>query len=196
MVNYMENTKPKMLLHSCCGPCSTTAIFTLGEEYQITICYYNPNIYPTEEYLKRKIEQLRLIDEVNKEGKLHIDTLDVDYESELFDEKVKGLEKEKEGGARCSVCFALRLEKVANLAKENGFDCFATTLTVSPHKNAILINEIGANIASKVGVKYVPTDLKKKDGYKKSIEYSRKYNLYRQNYCGCKYSIWQTEENK
>lgn len=187
--NTQENKK-RILLHSCCGPCSTTAIFTLGENYQITICYYNPNIYPTEEYLKRKGEQIKLINKINEEGKLKVEILDVDYESEKFFDFVKGYEKEKEGGARCERCFLLRLDKVASLAKEKGFDLFATTLTVSPHKNAPLINQIGEQISRKYSIEYLPTDFKKKDGYKKSIEYSKQYDLYRQNYCGCKYSMW------
>ncbi len=190
MAKIMENSvkKQKLLLHSCCGPCSTTAIFSMKDEYDITICYYNPNIYPEEEYLKRKSEQIKLLKELEGEG-IVVHIFDVDYEQDKFFEKVKGLENEKEGGARCSVCFALRLDRVALLAKENGFDLFATTLTVSPHKNAPLINEIGAKIGEKYNMPYLPTDLKKKDGYKKSIEYSKKYDLYRQNYCGCKFSM-------
>ena len=186
----MDKNKKKLLLHSCCGPCSTTAIFSLAEEYDITICYYNPNIYPEEEYIKRKNEQVKLIKAINEEGNIKIDLLDVEYDSERFEEAVCSLQKEKEGGARCSVCFRLRLEKVAMLAKEQSFDLFATTLTVSPHKNAPLINSIGEQISKEINVPYLPTDLKKKDGYKKSIEYSKQYELYRQNYCGCKYSIW------
>ncbi len=183
--------REKLLLHSCCGPCSTTAIFSLADNYEITICYYNPNIYPKEEYLKRKSEQLRLIDEINSEGKIKIKVLDVDYDPENYEHLVCNLHNEPEGGARCAVCFNMRLEKVAELAKENGYNLFATTLTVSPHKNAKLINEIGNQLSQKYSIKYLETDFKKKDGYKKSIEYSKKYNLYRQRYCGCKYSIWE-----
>ena len=185
----MENKK-KLLLHSCCGPCSTTAIFSLCENYDITICYYNPNIYPEEEYIKRKNEQIKLIKKINGEGKILIKLLDVEYDFEKYEEAVCSLKEEKEGGARCTVCFRLRLEKVASLAKESGFDMFATTLTVSPHKNALLINKIGEEISINKGIEYLPTDLKKKDGYKKSVEYSKQYELYRQNYCGCRYSIW------
>lgn len=185
----MKNKK-KVLLHSCCGPCSTTAIFSLCEEYEITICYYNPNIYPEEEYIKRKQEQIKLINKVNNEGEIVINLLDVEYDPDKYEDAVCSLREEKEGGARCSVCFRLRLEKVARLAKENGYDLFATTLTVSPHKNAPLINQIGEEISKAVNIDYLPTDLKKKDGYKKSVEYSKQYELYRQNYCGCKYSKW------
>ena len=185
----MENKK-KLLLHSCCGPCSTTAIFSLSENYEITICYYNPNIYPEEEYIKRKEEQIKLINKVNSENEVQIKMLDVEYDPETYEEAVCLLREEKEGGLRCNVCFRLRLEKVAKLAKERGYDLFATTLTVSPHKNSLLINQIGEDVSKLFGIEYLPTDLKKKDGYKKSIEYSKKYELYRQNYCGCKYSRW------
>ena len=185
----MEDKK-RLLLHSCCGPCSTTAIFSLAKEYDITICYYNPNIYPEEEYIKRKQEQLKLVSKINQEGVIKIDVLDVEYDSDKFEAAVCDLQKEREGGARCSVCFRLRLEKVASLAKKHGYDLFATTLTVSPHKNAKLINQIGEDVSKLKNVEYLPTDLKKQDGYKKSIEYSKQYELYRQNYCGCKYSIW------
>lgn len=181
--------KKKLLLHSCCGPCSTTAIFSLSKEYDITVFYYNPNIYPQEEYLKRKNEQVKLIEMVKNEG-LDIKLLDDDYEPEVYEKAVCDLHNEREGGLRCSVCFDLRLRKTAKEAKENNFDVFATTLTVSPHKNAKLINEIGDKISKELKIEYLPTDLKKQDGYKKSIEYSKKYELYRQNYCGCKYSIW------
>ena len=181
--------KKKILLHACCAPCSTTAIFSLAEEYDITLCYYNPNIYPKEECEKRKVEIYKLVQAVNNEG-LNVKILDVINDFEIFEKSVKGFENEKEGGLRCNICFALRLDNVAYLAKENGFDCFATTLTVSPHKNAKLINEIGENISKKHKIEYLSTDFKKKDGFKKSIELSKKYDLYRQNYCGCKYSIW------
>jgi len=181
--------KKRILLHACCAPCSTTAIFSLIDEYDITLCYYNPNIYPIEECEKRKQEIYKLVNAVNREG-VDVKVLDVENDFETFEKAVKGFENEKEGGKRCNICFALRLDKVAFLAKENGFDLFATTLTVSPHKNAKLINEIGENISKKHKIEYLPTDFKKKDGFKKSIELSKKYDLYRQNYCGCKYSIW------
>lgn len=182
--------KQNILLHSCCGPCSTTAIFELGENYNITVCYYNPNIYPEEEYIKRKSEQIKLINQINSEGNIKINVLDADYDPENYEKLIENLRNEKEGGARCSVCFEMRLSKVAFFAKTNGFDLFATTLTVSPHKNAKLINEIGEKVAKTYGISYLPTDFKKKDGYKKSIEYSKQYDLYRQRYCGCRYSIW------
>ena len=187
----MENSKKKnMLLHSCCGPCSTTVIFELSKEYDLTIFYYNPNIYPTQEYEKRKAEQLRLVNELNQTKQINIKVLEAPYDSENYENVVAELHNEKEGGARCEVCFKLRLDKTAREAKKNNFDIFATTLTVSPHKNAPLINKIGEELSKKYEIEYLVSDFKKKDGYKKSIEYSKEYKLYRQNYCGCKYSIW------
>lgn len=185
-----KSLKKNMLLHSCCGPCSTTVIFELLKDYDLTVFYYNPNIYPTEEYLKRKAEQMRLIDELNQTHNAQIKVIDAPYDPENYEKVIEGLEKEKEGGARCEICFKLRLDKTANEAKKKNFDIFATTLTVSPHKNAPLINKIGEELSKKYEIEYLVSDFKKKDGYKKSIEYSKEYKLYRQNYCGCKYSIW------
>ena len=178
--------KKKMLLHSCCGPCSTAVIDRLKEEYDLTILYYNPNIFPLEEYEHRFNEQKKYVSIIN----LPIKVIDGGYEDFVkFYDSFKGFENEKEGGRRCSICFALRLDKTAQIAKENNFDIFATTLTVSPHKNASLINEIGLDISKKYNVDYLVADFKKKDGYLTSIKLSKKYNLYRQNYCGCKFSI-------
>jgi len=181
--------KKRLLMHCCCAPCSTTAIFSFFNDYDITLCYYNPNTYPLDEYNKRKVEVLKLIDQLRNEG-IEVGYIEPEYDCEIFEEKVIELQKEKEGGKRCEVCFNLRLSKTAEIAKEKGFDLFATTLTVSPHKNAKLINEIGENLAKTHKIEYLSTDLKKNDGYKKSVELSKKYDLYRQNYCGCKYSIW------
>ena len=174
--------RPRILLHSCCGPCSTTVLTLLVQHFDITVLYYNPNIEPVEEYMHRKEEQIRFIKEFNNE---HIKFLDCDYVNQDFRDKVKGLEQEKEGGARCAVCFRLRMGKTAELAKELGFDYFGTTLTVSPHKNSVIINQIGALLEKEYVVKYLYSDFKKKDGYKKSIELSKEYHLYRQDYCGC-----------
>lgn len=176
--------RPKILLHSCCGPCSTTVLDFLGKYFDVTVYYYNPNIEPKEEYEKRKSEQIRYINECDNES---ITFLDADYENEIFLNKVKGLEQEKEGGARCAVCFRLRLEKTALKASELGYEYFGTTLTVSPHKNSQIINEIGGILENKYNIKYLYSDFKKNDGYKKSIEFSKKYNLYRQDYCGCRF---------
>ena len=179
-----------LLLHSCCAPCSTAVLERLlcdMPEYNILVYYYNPNIYPEAEYEKRKSEQIKYIKLINNP---RISFIDADYESELFEEKVKDLHNEKEGGARCSVCFALRLDKTARKAKELSCDMFGTTLTVSPHKNAMVINQIGNELSKKIGIEFLVADFKKKEGYKRSIILSRENNIYRQNYCGCKYSIW------
>lgn len=178
------NFRPKLLLHSCCGPCSTTVLTLLVSHFDITVLYYNPNIEPKEEYYKRKEEQIRFIKEFNNE---HIKFMDCDYNNQDFRNRVVGLEQEREGGARCAVCFKLRLEKTAEIAKALDFDYFGTTLTVSPHKNSEVINKIGALLETEYGVKYLYSDFKKKDGYKRSIELSKKYNLYRQDYCGCEF---------
>lgn len=177
---------PNLLLHSCCAPCSSYVISYLTKYFNITIFYYNPNISPIEEYNKRKEEQIKLINSIKQENTINI--IDCDYDNNLYEEKIKGLEQEPEKGKRCTICFNLRLEKTAVTAKNNNYDYFGTTLTVSPYKNCQLINEIGYNLENKYNIKWLPSDFKKNDGYKKSIELSKKYNLYRQNYCGCKYS--------
>lgn len=171
-----------VLLHSCCGPCSSACIDRLKDYFDITVLYYNPNIEPKDEYIKRKKEQLRLLKEWN------IKYLDCDYDNETWRNVTRNLSHELEGGKRCSVCFGIRLKYTALEAKKLGFDYFATTLTVSPHKNSQLINKIGEGISSYVGVKFLYSDFKKKDGYKRSIEFSKQYNLYRQDYCGCLFS--------
>ena len=180
------NTRPKILLHSCCAPCSSWVITFLTNFFDITILYYNPNISPIEEYEKRKKEQIKLIKEIEHDGK--IDIIDCDYENNIYEERIKGYENCPERGARCTICFNLRLEKTAKIAKEHNYDYFCSTLTVSPYKNANLINEIGEKLAEKYKIKWLYSDFKKADGYKKSIELSKKYNLYRQDYCGCIYS--------
>ena len=177
----------KILLHSCCAPCSSQVISFLTKYFNITILYYNPNISPEEEYYKRKEEQIRLIKEIEKENK--IDIIDCDYDNDLYEKSIKGFENCPERGDRCTICFKLRLEKTAKLAKELNYDYFCSTLTVSPYKNSKLINEIGIAMSKKYDIKWLYSDFKKDNGYKKSIELSKKYGLYRQNYCGCKYSI-------
>ena len=179
----------KMLLHSCCGPCSSAVLERLVGEYDVTVLYYNPNIQPQEEYQKRKAEQLRLI----KEAYPQVKVLDCDYDAQSFTDSIKGLEKEKEGGARCTVCFTLRLNECAKRAKQGGFDIFATTLSVSPYKNAELINKIGLEKSSEYDIEYLVSDFKKKNGYLRSLQLAKKYNLYRQNYCGCMYSYYEAE---
>lgn len=184
MISNLEY-KPKLLLHSCCGPCSSYVITYLMDYFDITVLYYNPNIEPVSEYEKRKNEQIKLIKELNKEN---VHFLDIDYDNASFRKFVKGHESDKEGGARCHLCYELRLRKTAEIAQNKDFEFFGTTLTVSPYKNASILNQIGENLSSQYNVKWLYSDFKKKDGYKKSIELSKKYNLYRQDYCGCLYS--------
>ena len=178
--------RPSLLLHSCCGPCSSYCLSYLMEYFDITVLYYNPNIYPEEEYRHRLDEQRRFIAEAAEGVKL----MSLPYDHREFTEYVKGLEEEKEGGARCEKCFELRLKKTAQIAAENGFDLFGTTLTVSPHKNSQVINAVGEKIAEEftIAPAWLYSDFKKKNGYKISIELSQKYGLYRQNFCGCEYS--------
>jgi len=178
------NYRPKLLLHSCCGPCSSYVISYLKDFFDITILYYNPNIEPREEYEKRLEEQIKLI---NKLDIPYVKLLDIDYDNEVYRNYVKGYENEVEGGSRCHLCYELRLKKTYDIAKENNFEYFGTTLTVSPYKNAKVLNEIGESLESD-GLKWLYSDFKKKDGYKKSIELSEKYDLYRQDYCGCLFS--------
>lgn len=183
IIEQNKEKKPKILLHSCCGPCSSACIERLKPYFQITVLYYNPNIEPLEEYIKRKEEQKRFLKEIG-----NVDFLDCDWENEEFKTISKGLENLSEGGFRCHKCYNLRLKKTALLAKENNFDYFGTTLTVSPYKNSQVINEIGKEISEEYGINYLLSDFKKREGYKRSIELSREYNLYRQDYCGCIYS--------
>lgn len=185
ILNSLDGKK-RLLLHSCCGPCSSYVITYLTKFFDITILYYNPNIFPYDEYLKRKEEQIRLINEIDTENSL--DIIDCDYDNDLYEKLINGLEQEPERGKRCNVCYLMRLDKTAAIAKENGYDFFCTTLSVSPYKNANLINEYGSSLEDKYRVRWLYSDFKKKDGYKQSILLSQKYNLYRQNYCGCVYS--------
>ena len=185
---------PKILLHSCCAPCSSYVITFLSNYFDITILYYNPNIAPQEEYEKRKNEQIKLIKTLNTKNKL--DFLDCDYENNIYNEVIKGYENIPEGGSRCHICFNLRLEKTAKLAKLNNYDYFCSTLTVSPHKNSKVINEISEKISNKYDIKWLYSDFKKNEGFKQSIELSKKYDLYRQDYCGCIYSKKDKEKQE
>lgn len=178
---------PKLLLHSCCGPCSTAVLERLSEYFQITIFFYNPNIYPEEEYAKRIIEQQGVLRQIS--AKHPILFLAGSYEVERFEEIAKGREDLKEGGERCHHCYRFRLEEAAKMAKEGGFDFFTTTLSISPMKSAQVLNKIGEEVGKEYGVSYLPSDFKKKNGYKRSIELSKDLGLYRQDYCGCRFSI-------
>ena len=178
-----ENVGKSLLLHSCCAPCSSYCLTQVAPALKTTVFYYNPNLDSEEEYLKRKNEQIRLLKETGL-----ADFLDCDRDSEAFENIARGYESEPEGGARCRRCFLLRLERTAQEAKKGGYDFFGTTLTVSPLKNSQVLNEIGFALEEKYGVRYLPSDFKKRDGYLRSIELSKQYGLYRQNYCGCVYS--------
>ena len=173
----------KLLLHSCCAPCSSACLERLKDFFSVTVLYYNPNIDDKEEYEKRKAEQIRFLKETG-----WADILDCDHEKESFEEMAKGLESEPERGKRCYLCYELRLEKTARLAKENGFRWFCTTLSLSPYKNADWLNEIGEKLAGRYALNYLSSDFKKQGGYHRSIALSKKYGLYRQDFCGCKFS--------
>lgn len=184
--NKREDRLPSLLLHSCCAPCSSYTIEYLSEYFNITVLYYNPNISPLEEYEKRKAEQIRLIDTMKTKNKVKFE--DCDYSGTDFERIAEGYENCREGGERCFRCYRLRLEKTARLAKDRGFDYFCTTLSISPLKNSQKINETGYALEKEYGVSWLPSDFKKREGYKRSIELSREYGLYRQNFCGCVYS--------
>lgn len=185
-----ENPGKCLLLHSCCAPCSSYVLIYLRQFFRITVFYYNPNITFSDEYEKRVAEQKRLIAALNAspDGGFPIEILEGSYEPERFLEAAKGLEKCPEGGERCHKCFELRLSESAKQAKLRDYDYFTTTLTISPLKNAEKLNEIGEQMAQEYGVTFLPSDFKKKEGYKQSIELSKKYDLYRQDYCGCAFS--------
>ena len=186
IIASLDGRVPTLLLHSCCAPCSSYTLEYLSNYFDITVYYYNPNISPKAEFDKRFAEQKRLITSLPAKHKIKL--IEGDYNYSDFSEIAKGFENVKEGGERCFRCYKLRLEKSAHLAKEQGFDYFCTTLSISPLKNSQKINEIGLEVAEKYGVKWLPSDFKKKEGYKRSIELSREYNLYRQNFCGCVFS--------
>lgn len=181
----------RLLLHSCCGPCSTRCLELLKDAFEVTVLFYNPNITDAAEYEKRRAEQERLLRET---GWAKI--LPAEYEPADFFAATRGLEGEKEGGARCRACYALRLEYTARRAKEENFDFFCTTLSVSPHKNADWINELGDEYAARCGVPFLHCDFKKENGYLRSVELAKAYSLYRQNYCGCVFSDWRNECGK
>ena len=182
-----EERVPKLLLHSCCAPCSSYVLEYLSQYFEITVFYYNPNIYPESEYTKRIWEQQKLIEELP--AKHPISFMAGPYDKERFYEMASGLEHVKEGGARCMKCYELRLRKAARIAKNAGFDYFTTTLSISPLKKAERLNEIGQRLGEEYEVEYLLSDFKKKNGYKRSIELSKIYGLYRQDYCGCEFSM-------
>lgn len=185
IINNLDGVK-NLMLHSCCAPCSSVCIERLTKYFNITVLYYNPNIEPIEEYEKRKQEEIKFINSFPNINKL--DIIDCDYDNDLFKKMAKGLENEPEKGVRCHKCYFLRMDYTAKKAKELNYDYFATTLTLSPLKDSNVLNKIGYKIEELEGIKYLPSDFKKREGYKRSIELSNEYNLYRQNYCGCIYS--------
>lgn len=188
-----QGETPTLLLHSCCAPCSSYVLEYLSRYFKITVFYYNPNIYPPEEYYKRHEEQERFISMLPAENPISF--IGSEHMSERFYEAVKGLEHIREGGERCFACYRMRLERTAAMAKERGFDYFTTTLSISPMKNAAKLNEIGGELAEKYGVDYLFSDFKKKGGYLRSTQLSREYGIYRQNYCGCVFSKKEREES-
>ena len=189
-----KNLVPELLLHSCCAPCSSYVIEYLSQYFSITIFFYNPNIHPEEEYHRRLSDQKRLIKLLSVKNKVNF--MEGKYEPEIFFEKIEGLENEPESGKRCLKCFYLRLDKTAQRARDLKIPYFTTTLTISPHKDALAINGIGNKIADKYQLKYLFSDFKKKNGFKRSIILSNQYGLYRQNYCGCVFSKTQNKELK
>ncbi len=189
-----ENNVPTLLIHSCCAPCSSYVLEYLSEYFAITVLYYNPNIFPAEEYEYRISEQKRLIESMNFKNPVKF--ISTDYTPDDFYSVVRGMENEPEGGIRCTECFKVRLSYVANIAKTNHFDYFTTTLSISPLKNSALLNELGCKIGEEYGIKYLESDFKKKNGYRRSVELSKEYELYRQDYCGCVYSKMERERQK
>ena len=182
-----EERVPSLLLHSCCAPCSSYVLEYLGQYFNITVFYYNPNIFHESEYTKRILEQQTLIGQMRV--KYPVSFIAGSYDKDRFYEMAKGLEHVKEGGERCLKCYELRLRESAWIAKSGGFDYFTTTLSISPMKNAARLNEIGLRLQEEYGVNYLISDFKKKNGYKRSIELSKEYGLYRQDYCGCEFSV-------
>ncbi len=186
-----SDTAPTLLLHSCCAPCSSYVLEYLSDYFQITVFYYNPNICPEQEYTHRVEEQKRLIDEMPSRYPIRI--IEGRFDPQEFYDAVRGLEHIREGGERCHACFRLRLEESARTAAAGGFDYFTTTLTISPLKNAAKLNEIGEELAESYHVRWLPSDFKKRNGYKRSVELSARYGLYRQDYCGCVFSKRERE---
>ena len=183
---------PRVLLHSCCGPCSSAVLEYITQYFDVALLWYNPNLYPKEEFDRRFKTQVELIEKMGLADK--VDILAEPWKSEDYYRRIKGLENEPEGGKRCAECFRLRLLETARLAKHYGYDYFCTTLTLSRHKDAVLINSIGEEIARATGVSWLPSDFKKRNGENRSIELSEQYGLYRQLYCGCEFSLRKREE--
>lgn len=189
-----EGKVPRLLLHACCAPCSSAVLEYLSQYFAITLLYYNPNIAPLEEYQKREAELRRLVSQMKF---IHpVELLPCQYDGQAFVQAARGLEGEPEGGRRCEACFRLRLRYAAQEAARLRFDYYTTTLSISPMKNAPLLNQLGEEIGREFGVAHLPSDFKKKDGYKRSVQLSKEYDLYRQDYCGCAFSKAQRQREK
>lgn len=194
IVGQFGDAKPGILLHSCCGPCSSSVLELLSKYFDVTVLWYNPNLYPEAEYDKRLETQKQLIDAIAEDG-VQAKLLVEPWRSEDYFSRIKGLENEPEEGKRCLECFKIRLEETARIASECGFEWFCTTLTVSSRKDAVAINAIGREAEAKYGVKWLPSEFKKREGNHRSIILSEKYGLYRQEYCGCVFSLVNREKN-
>ena len=194
IVGQFGDAKPGILLHSCCGPCSSSVLELLSKYFDVTVLWYNPNLYPEAEYDKRLETQKQLIDAIAEDG-VQAKLLVEPWRSEDYFSRIKGLENEPEEGKRCLECFKIRLEETAGIASERGFEWFCTTLTVSSRKDAVAINAIGREAEAKYGVKWLPSEFKKREGNHRSIILSEKYGLYRQEYCGCVFSLVNREKN-
>ena len=194
IVGQFGDTKPGILLHSCCGPCSSSVLELLSKYFDVTVLWYNPNLYPEAEYEKRLATQKQLIDAIAKDG-VQAKLLVEPWRSEDYFSRIKGLENEPEEGKRCLECFKIRLDETARIASERGFEWFCTTLTVSSRKDAVAINAIGREAEAKYGVKWLPSEFKKREGNHRSIILSEKYGLYRQEYCGCVFSLANREKH-
>ena len=176
--------RPRLLLHACCAPCSSATLERLAAHFDVTILYYNPNIYPPEEYRRRETELERFV----RDAGYRFPVVELPYDPQAFYAAVQGLEQEPEKGARCTVCYRLRLEQTARYAAQNGFAWFCTTLSISPLKDPVRINALGQELGAQYGVRFLPSEFRKKDGYKRSLQLSTEYGLYRQDYCGCVFS--------
>nr|WP_246541307.1 epoxyqueuosine reductase QueH [Peptoniphilus ovalis] len=181
----LEN-KPRLLLHSCCGPCSSAVLERINEYFDMDIFYYNPNIDSSSEFYRRADEQKDLVKYLDLDDKIGVEV--VKYNHDEFLDYIKGFEEYEEGGARCFKCYRQRMERAAEYSKENNYDYFTTTLSISPHKDSQILNKIGEDISKKIGVKYLYSDFKKKNGFKRSVELTDEFNMYRQDYCGCEFS--------
>lgn len=181
-----KNNKPRLLLHSCCGPCSSAILERINEYFDIDVFYYNPNIDREEEFYRRADEQVELVKNLGLEDEIEVRVIKYDHDE--FLDCVKGFEKYQEGGPRCFKCYRQRMEKAAEFAAENNYDYFTTTLSISPHKDSQILNRLGDLLSKEYKVKYLFSDFKKKNGFKRSVELTDKFNMYRQDYCGCEFS--------